>query len=69
ITKSTSIEDRRAAALRFNLNVDWLFYRGFTFLAQNFTGNKTPDWDAASPVPGTSWMFGLRLTFARSMKS
>jgi len=34
--------------------------------AQNFTDNTTPDFDQSFPVPGASWLFGLKLEFNKS---
>jgi len=59
-----------SALTKFNLNIDYQFHPNLRFFiqAQNFTNNTTPDWDKSFPVSGASWMFGLNLSFNKTMK-
>jgi Outer membrane receptor proteins, mostly Fe transport len=58
------------AVTKYNLDVDYQFHPNLRFfiLSQNFTNNTTPDWDKSYPVPGASWMFGLKLNYNKISK-
>ena len=55
---------------KFNLNMNYQFNSNIDFFmqVQNFTNNTMPDWDKGSPLPGASWMFGLKLNVDRLAK-